>query len=368
MTGDEDRWNRRGAIRLLCGGALGVAVATSFDEDVLVEPLQAAAASRGWPTGAIIRTVLKDVPPDSLSAILFHEHLHISSSHGLQPVNAVVRGQGGPGMPNLTRDATEDFDGMVEELKQAAKDGVGCIVDGGHADMGRRAPYLRQLSKRSGLPIVVSGGYYSSRSYAPEVLAASEDELVEEFVAYATAERWGAMGEIGTSAQIDADERKVVRAVARMHLRTHVPIFTHTENGQAALEQLDLYQSMGVNPHNLVIGHLGSLDDPEVKVHKEVAKRGAYVGFDRVGGSNQDASNVTMIMKMIEAGYADRVLLSADGGASVSSWKARGGPGYARPLTVFAPKLRQAGVSEEIFHQITVENPRRFLAFVPPKK
>ena len=370
MSRSEDsvpaRWSRRGAIRVLCGGTLGVAVAASSDETVLAEPQQAASASGGWPRGAIIRTVLKDVPPDSLNAILFHEHLHLFSSHGLQPADAVVPGMGGPGMPNPTRNHTEDFDSMVAELKQAANDGVSCIVEGGHADMGRRVPYVRQLSKHSGLPIVVSGGYYSSRSYPPEVLVASEDELVEEFLAYAAAERWGAMGEVGVSAQITPDERKVTRAIARMHLRTHLPIFTHTEYGQAALEQLDLYQSMGVNPQNLTIGHLGSLQDPGVKVHKEVAKRGAYVGFDRVGGSNQDTSNVAMIMAMIEAGYAGRVLISADGGASSASWKSNGGPGIARALSVFVPKLREAGVSEDILHQITVENPRRFLAFVPP--
>jgi len=32
---------------------------------------------------------------------------------------------------------------------------------------------------------------------------------------------------------------------------------------------------------------------------------------------------------------------------------------------VFVPKLRQAGVSEGMIRQITVDNPRRFLAFVP---
>jgi predicted metal-dependent phosphotriesterase family hydrolase len=42
-------------------------------------------------------------------------------------------------------------------------------------------------------------------------------------------------------------------------------------------------------------------------------------------------------------------------------------PGYASTLTVFVPKLRQAGVKEETIRAITVDNPRRFLAFVPRK-
>jgi len=34
-------------------------------------------------------------------------------------------------------------------------------------------------------------------------------------------------------------------------------------------------------------------------------------------------------------------------------------------LTMFAPKLRKAGVTEELLRRITVDNPRRLLAFVP---
>ncbi len=34
-------------------------------------------------------------------------------------------------------------------------------------------------------------------------------------------------------------------------------------------------------------------------------------------------------------------------------------------VTVFAPKLRKAGVTQRTLHGILVDNPRRFLAFVP---
>ena len=36
-----------------------------------------------------------------------------------------------------------------------------------------------------------------------------------------------------------------------------------------------------------------------------------------------------------------------------------------RPLVQFVPKLRRAGVDEATLHKILVDNPRRFLAFVP---
>ena len=41
--------------------------------------------------------------------------------------------------------------------------------------------------------------------------------------------------------------------------------------------------------------------------------------------------------------------------------------GYAKTLTVFLPKLKAAGASDEVLHQIMVDNSRRFLAFVPKR-
>ena len=45
-----------------------------------------------------------------------------------------------------------DADVVVEELTAAKREGVGCIVDGGHPDMGRSVAFLRQLSMKPGLP------------------------------------------------------------------------------------------------------------------------------------------------------------------------------------------------------------------------
>jgi len=42
-----------------------------------------------------------------------------------------------------------------------------------------------------------------------------------------------------------------------------------------------------------------------------------------------------------------------------------GGPGIAQTVTVFGPMLLAAGVSEATLRRVPVDNPRRFLAFVP---
>jgi predicted metal-dependent phosphotriesterase family hydrolase len=84
--------------------------------------------------------------------------------------------------------------------------------------------------------------------------------------------------------------------------------------------------------------------------------RGAFVGFDRQGG-NGDAQQVPMVMALIEAGFAGHLMFSADASR-----------GYGKTLTVFVPKLKAAGATEDVLHGILVDNPRRFLAFVPKRR
>jgi phosphotriesterase-related protein len=347
---------RRDILRLL-GGSASVMTQGPAGFARVFEAAAAATSGIRFPKGAIIRATLKDYPPEALGVILFHEHLHGSSTLGMR---------GGPGVPAPAPHYSEDIDFVATELREAQKDGVSCLVDAGHLDQGSRPAFLKQLSKLSGVPIVISGGYHSLLSYPPEVLRATEDELVDEFVRHAVAERWGALGEIGTRAEITPVETKVLRATGRTHVRTNIPIFTHTANGQAAVEQLDIFESVGVNPRHVVIGHMGAPKMVPLDVFTTICRRGAFVGFDRVGGTPEsDAAQIPMIKDIINAGYAEHILLSSDGGSRETQMKGRGGPGHARAYTVFVPKLLAAGVDEATVRTITADNPRRFLAFVP---
>ena len=243
---------------------------------------------------------------------------------------------------------------MSAELDAAKRAGVSCIVDGGHPDMGRNIDFLRQVSAKSGMPIVAGGGFYSQPWYPKEITTMREDQIVNALIKQADDDVVGAFGEIGSWDEISKDERKVFRAVGRAHVATNIPIFTHTGiPGKSALEQLDIFEDAGVDPSHVVIGHLGNLVDPSVSVHKQLCRRGAFVGFDRQGGNN-DAQQVPLVMALIEAGFADHLMFSADASS-----------GYAKTVTVFLPKLKAAGATDEVLHKIMYDNPRRFLAFVP---
>jgi len=67
---------------------------------------------------------------------------------------------------------------------------------------------------------------------------------------------------------------------------------------------------------------------------------------------------------MIEAGYEDHILLSADF-ANTTQIKSNWGNGFSTVLIQFVPKLRYFGVSEEMIHKIMVDNSRRWLAHQP---
>jgi phosphotriesterase-related protein len=366
----DSRLTRRQALTLLGTGAtLGVAAAAAGTR-TLGAAAQAGAsrASSPIPRGAIIRTILKDISPDQAGsgAILFHEHLSFGPIfyEKMRPRNAPP--PTAPRQPSYL----EDVNLVTEELKASGKDGVSLIVDGGHADMGTDYDFIKQVAQRSGVHVVASGGYYLQLTYPPEISQKSEDELVEGLVRDAEKYRWGAYGEIGVSEEITNDERKVLRVMAKTQQRNGLPIFTHNPHTgckKCALEQLDILEKAGVNMRNLAIGHLSDIsDDPNADSHKEIAKRGAFLGFDTVGHriAQGDSKKVALILKVLEAGYEDHVLLSADF-ASDPEIKANGGAGYSSVHTVFLPKLRYAGVKEATIKKIINENPKRFLSFVP---
>jgi phosphotriesterase-related protein len=321
--------------------------------------------------GAVIRTLLKDIAPDSFSgAVLFHEHLSIR-----YPLTRALAEKAGRPVP---ASFTDDVDLMTEETKAAGADGVGCIVDGGHPDMDRDLDALKRIAAASGVHIVASGGFYMQRNYPPDIAARSAEQIADDLAKDAREQRLGAFGEIGQQGGVlTDDERKVFTAVAKAHVRTGLPIFTHNAYTgvrvvdppvpmDAALKQLDVLETAGANVRHVAIGHVCCLDDPGVQTAKQLAKRGVFVGFDRVtiNAIIPDEKRVAMILAFLDAGYQDHLLLSSDF-SNGRALKKNGGPGIAQTKTAFGPMLVKAGVSEAALTKILTDNPRRFLAVVP---
>jgi len=381
------RVGRRSALGLLGGAALfGVAAQLEW-LDSLAAVVGAQAPTGGAkipvPAGGIIRTITGDIDPNALTGgTLMHEHL----GNGRPPQ---ARGGGAPPpVDNPTQDATW----MAEELTLARKNGnLGCIVAAGLNVPGpENATYLTTLSQASGVRIVAAAAYYAPQSYPRGTDTLSEDEIAQLIVTGARDLRLGAYGELGCTndeADLQPIERKVFRAFAKAQARTNLPIFTHTNYSTGpnvsmdmALRQLDALESAGGKVSSIAIGHLCCYDDPMVDIAKRVARRGAFVAFDRMTRQQQwvsDARRIEMIKAMIDAGLVDSLLISSDYIGRINtgvgeipgypgSLHARdGGPGYARPFILAVPRMMKAGIPVDAIRRITVDNPRRFLTFVP---
>ncbi len=360
---DPLRLTRREAIHLL-GLAGGVGVTASrgslSGEAKAAEAAQAgigAATARGqsaapFPRGAVVRTILEDVPPEHLTGTtLIHEHLSIGRADG-QPI------------------FYDDTGLIADEVRACAADGVSCIVDVGVPGLGRKIGALRTIAQRSGMFIVAGGGLHVKSDYPPDVFRKTADQVANDFVALAKAERWGVIGEMGTGTAVpmDREERKALQAAAKAHVRTGLPVITHTSDGCArcALDQVDVFEAAGANLRQVVIGHLNDIANDAGETPIAIAKRGANLGFDHSGKPDDPRLDeyVRTILAVLDAGYEDQVFLSSDF-ASPKYLRKNGGPGIDMTVTTFVPRLRRAGIGDATLHRILVENPRRLLAFVP---
>ena len=109
-----------------------------------------------------------------------------------------------------------------------------------------------------------------------------------------------------------------------------------------------------MDPRRIAIGHMDSLPGRNADIISALAERGTFVGFDRVRGDTaRDEARVALILAFLEAGHLKHLLLSSDTRSDFLK------------VARFTEQLQKAGVSEAMLNTIMVDNPRRFLAFVP---
>ncbi|WP_394429973.1 phosphotriesterase family protein [Streptomyces sp. SGAir0957] len=233
--------------------------------------------------------------------------------------------------------------------------------------MGRDPHALAALARETGVAVVAATGWYYEPFHTPEVAEASVEQLTESLVGEIeggfgpSGIRPGVLGEVGSHGDVPSEpEARSLRAAARAAVATGLSVATHAQLGRGGLAQLELLSSEGLPAHRVSVGHQDLLDDPGV--HKELAASGAYVAFDTVGKESyqSDETRLRLLLGLIEAGYADRALLSCD--ISRHAYlEAEGGQGYGHLFRSFLPRLRAAGVDDDLIDLMTRRNPLRFL-------
>ena len=298
---------------------------------------------------SMVVTTLGHLGADQLGMILPHEHVFVD-----------LRASDEPGYAEAY--AADVVKLMAPEIEKARAAGVTAIVECSPVGVGRRADLDKAVSDATGFPIIVPTGIYREPWVPPWAHAASEDALYY----WMLGELKGNIGGTGVQAGwiklsvgdagITPSEAKIVRAAARAGAETNAVIGSHTIRGRVVREQVDLIERAGYSARRFIWIHTQA--EPDFAIHLEMGRRGCWIEYDNIGAPGTDDGHVQNILRLLEAGLGDRVLLSHDRG-----WYDPGQPngGVPQPYTylseVFLPKLQQAGVDEATLRRLTRVNP-----------
>ena len=311
------------------------------------------------PPGPYVETATGPVSTSDLGFTLMHEHIFVLS----EGVAA--------NFPSVWDEEAKKTE-AVDLLRRLKDRGVSTMLDATVLGSSRNVPLVQQVARESGMQVIVATGLYTYNELPYYFQARSVEHMAELFVQditegiQGTSARAGVLKCATDHAGVTPGVEKVLRAVAKAHRSTGVPITTHTEaKSQQGLAQQDVFESEGVDLSRVIIGHSGDTEDIEYLT--KLLERGSYIGMDRFGLDVYLPTDkrVAVVARLCEMGYAERMVLSHDA-AVYMDWftpevqQALGANwNYFHILDDVLPALRQAGVSEEQIRVMTVENPRR---------
>ena len=315
-----------------------------------------------------INTVSGPISPEGLGITAMHEHIQF-------------------GMPGWDKDPWVEYDRAVEfekiknDLVDFKEAGGTALVDCSGMTLGRDVEFYRNLSRVSGVHIVACTGFWTQRAIPAHLHSKDVDFFTELFVSELTqgmimpeTRRSSAKAGIikvaidSAAEQPTPLEEVTFRAGAQASKRTGAAVTTHGVTH--ARRQMEIFKEEGLDPERVVIGHCSAGYAIDLERDKEIARWGAYVGYDHIGYEPAtssaryalpDEQRVELVKAMVDAGLTDRVIISCDtNGRSLSHETPK--HTYGHLLRSFVPRLRAAGITEGQVHTMLVENPRRILA------
>ena len=287
---------------------------------------------------------------DEVGLILPHEHIFVD----LGDINAEHY---------KTADLSDVISVMTPEIENAKRAGVTALVECTPVGVGRRVDIVKAVSEATHFPVVVATGIYREPWIPAWAHQATQGKLESWMISELLAEiedtgvqaAWIKLS-VGDEGISDC-ESKILRAAASAGRMTNAAIGSHTIDGRVVLQQLEILEEEAYTPERFIWIHTQAESD--VSLHLEVAARGAWLEFDAIGSEPlSDDYFIERILTLLEAGYAEQLLLSHDRGWYDPS-KPKGGT--QQPYTYltknFLPKLRAAGVDAITIEQLTRINP-----------
>jgi predicted metal-dependent phosphotriesterase family hydrolase len=314
--------------------------------------------------GGFVRTLTGDIAPSELGRTLVHEHLNVDWGEML-------------GRPNVFDvDRAEMADRMVAKMEDLADVGIGAMTECTPYGSGRYVDLYAEVAARCQVKIIASTGFFHESwcPLHPIAIALDLDELTDFITREITQGMGGTLIRAGLikaatgQGAISPNEEKVLRAAARARLATGCPIITHLCSSMS-MEQLDIFESEGLAPSDVLISHVGFEDDPVAEVDR-LLDSGANISFDRIGMGIffDDDHWIRLIEHARRRDGLGQVMLSHDAAVFAHGLEEASGDAVQDDFTyisrVFLPRLlAETDVTDGDIEQMLVTNPQRVLAF-----
>ncbi|MGO4485750.1 phosphotriesterase family protein [Rhizobium pisi] len=295
-----------------------------------------------------LRTTLGPKRKSELGMILPHEHVFVDLRT--------------PDQPGYAEAEIEDVVRlMAPEIERIKRLGVTALVECSTGGVGRRADIDLAVSLATDFPIVVPTGNYREPWIPEWVRHASEQEMEAWMLRELTVQ----IGETGFQAGwiklsagddgMTALETKILRAAARAAAQTDAVIGSHTIRGRVVMDQLDIIEAEGYRADRFISIH--TQEEKDFAYNVAVAERGAWIEYDHVGRAGDDEV-AELVIKALEVGCGDRLLLSHDRGWFDPALPMCGTPKpYTHLSTVLLPELKRRGVDDATLIGLTHDNP-----------
>ena len=307
----------------------------------------------------IINSVLGPLDTKDLGFTLMHEHV-------------MCQGFVAQNYPELFDDRF--MDRIIAGISESKKEGIDTIIDATTFDLGRDAAILAEISERTKVNIIACTGWWMNMpSYiagtSPDVYADLFVREIREGIA-GTGIKAGILKSAADFGGVTTSGEIMLRAVARAHCRTMVPIMLHSYAPEhVARPQLSVLKEEGVDLKRVAVDHVNDTTDMEYL--NWLLGQGCYLGMDRYPGLNLSSRSRTETMKkLIDAGWIDRLLPSHDlclatpltfYPPEVKESIEKGNPyGYLYLKKVVLPQLKEMGVTEAELDTLCINGPRNF--------
>lgn len=202
--------------------------------------------------------------------------------------------------------------------------GVQTILDPTVPGLGRNIRAMARAIEGIGLNVIAATGWYTYTelpfAFHFKDMEGRTAELLRLFIKdideglEGTSIKPGVIKCTTDSNGVTPDIEAILRASARAHLKTGLPITTHSDYPKkTGLMQQEIFRQEGVDMGAVVIGHCNESNDLDYL--EQLIANGTYIGFDRCGMERPQTTNDWQVKNLVELcrrGYADRIVLSHD--------------------------------------------------------